>query len=147
MILLNCLEQFHTFSAYYSVTLGWIITVSSCNSDLYIIIKTKHLPLLSLVSWSDFVLVASVVSDSVRPHGLWPARLLCPWDSPGNNTGVGSHVLLQGIFLTKGSNPGLLCLLRWQAGSLPLTPPGKGNPNWQPSSVFLPGVSVRTRNR
>ena len=47
MILLNCLEQFHTFSAYYSVTLEWIITVSSCNSDLYIIIKTKHLPLLS----------------------------------------------------------------------------------------------------
>ena len=47
VILLNCLEQFHTFSVYYSVTLGWIITVSSCNSDLCIIIKTKNLPLLS----------------------------------------------------------------------------------------------------
>ena len=32
-------------------------------------------------------------------------RLLCPWDSPGKNTGVGSHFLLQGIFLTQGSNP------------------------------------------
>ena len=37
-----------------------------------------------------------------------PARLLCPWDSPGKNTGVGSHSLLQGIFLTQGSNTGLL---------------------------------------
>ena len=37
-------------------------------------------------------------------HGLWPARLLCPWDSPGKNTGVGCHFLLQGIFLTQGSN-------------------------------------------
>ena len=32
----------------------------------------------------------------------------CPWDSPGQNTGVGSHSLLQGIFLTHGWNPGLL---------------------------------------
>ena len=32
----------------------------------------------------------------------------CPWNSPGNNTGVGCHPLLQGIFLTQGSNPGLL---------------------------------------
>ena len=37
----------------------------------------------------------SVVSDSLRSHGLWPARLFCPWDSPGKNTGVGFHFLLQ----------------------------------------------------
>ena len=36
----------------------------------------------------------SVVSDSLRPHGLEPARLLCPWGFPGKNTGVGSHFLL-----------------------------------------------------
>ena len=36
-----------------------------------------------------------------------PARLLCPWDSPGKNTGVGCHALLQGIFPTQGSNPDL----------------------------------------
>ena len=35
------------------------------------------------------------------------ARLLCPWDSPGKNTGVGCHALLQGIFPTQGLNPGL----------------------------------------
>ena len=49
----------------------------------------------------------SVMSDSLWPHGLWPARLLCPWDSPGKNTGVGCHALLQGIFPTQGSNLGL----------------------------------------
>ena len=35
------------------------------------------------------------MSDSVRPHGLQPTRLLRPWDSPGKNTGVGCHFLLQ----------------------------------------------------
>ena len=39
----------------------------------------------------------SVASDSVRPHGLWPARLLCSWDFPGRNIGVGCHFLLQGL--------------------------------------------------
>ena len=39
--------------------------------------------------------VASVVSDSVQPHRLQPTRLPCPWDSPGKNTGVGCHFLLQ----------------------------------------------------
>ena len=58
------------------------------------------------------------MSDSLQPHGLKPTRLLCPWDSPGKNTGGGCHFLLQGIFLTQGSNPCLLYLLHWQAGSL-----------------------------
>ena len=49
----------------------------------------------------------SVVSSSLEPHGLQSARLLCPWNSPGRNTGVGSHALLQVIFLTQGSNAGL----------------------------------------
>ena len=40
--------------------------------------------------------------------GLTLARLLYPWNSPGKNNGVGSHSLLQGIFPTEGSNPGLL---------------------------------------
>ena len=52
-------------------------------------------------------LATSVVSDSLRPHGLQPARLLRPWDSPGKNTGVGCHTLLQGGFLTQGLNLGL----------------------------------------
>ena len=44
----------------------------------------------------------------LQPHKLYPARLLCPCDFPGKNTGVGCCFLLQGIFLTQGSNPGLL---------------------------------------
>ena len=44
----------------------------------------------------------------LQPHGLQPTRLLCPWDSPGKNTRVGCHFLLQGIFLTQESNPGLM---------------------------------------
>ena len=50
----------------------------------------------------------SDASNSVRPYGLAPARLLCPWDSPGKKTGVGCHALLQGIFPTQASNPHLL---------------------------------------
>ena len=46
----------------------------------------------------------SVVSDSSRPHGLQPTRLLCPWDFAGKNTRVGCHSLLQGTFSTQGSN-------------------------------------------
>ena len=68
--------------------------------------------------------VYSVVSDSLRPHGLQPAKLHCPWDFPGKNTGVGCHFLLQGILLTQGSKQ-VLSLLRWKVGSSPLVPPGK----------------------
>ena len=50
----------------------------------------------------------SVEPDCLQPHGLQPTRLFCPWDFPGKDTGVGSHFLLQGIFLTQGLNPGLL---------------------------------------
>ena len=50
----------------------------------------------------------SVVSDSLWSHRLQPTRLLCPWNSPGQHAGVGSHSLLQGIFLTQGWNLGLL---------------------------------------
>ena len=70
-------------------------------------------PLTYSVQGSD----ASVMSNSLWPHGLEPTRLLCPWDSPGKKTGVGCHALLQGIFLTQWQNPRLLCLLNWQAGS------------------------------
>ena len=67
--------------------------------------------------------VYSVMSNSLKPHGLQPAGLLYSRDFPGMDTGVGCHVLLQGIFLTQGSNPCLLCLLHWQVGSLQLSPP------------------------
>ena len=62
----------------------------------------------------------SVLSNSLKPHGLQPARLLCPWDSPGKSNGVGCHSLLQGIFLTQESNPGIP---HCRADSLPSEPP------------------------
>ena len=65
-------------------------------------------------------IVCSVVSDSLRPHGLQLTRLLCPWNSPGKNTGVACHFLLQGIFPTQGLNSCLWHLMHWQADSLPL---------------------------
>ena len=58
-------------------------------------------------------------------YPMEPARLLCPWDSLGKNTGVGCPARLQGIFLTQGSNQHLLYLLHRQAGSLSLMSPGK----------------------
>ena len=57
---------------------------------------------------SMLCLVASVVFNFLRPHGLQPTSFLCLWDSLGSSTGVGCHVLLQGIFLTLGSNLSLL---------------------------------------
>ena len=75
------------------------------------------------------VCVCSAMSDSLQPHGLQPARLLCPWDSPGKNPGVGCHALLQGIFLTQRSNSPLLWMwilyhwATWKTHFIPLLLP------------------------
>ena len=69
----------------------------------------------TLTKWKDNLLNGSrklkwshsVVSESLWPHRLQPTRLLHPWDFPGKSTWVGCHFLLQGIFPTQGSNPGL----------------------------------------
>ena len=54
------------------------------------------------------VLVAQSCPTLLRTHGQHPTRCLCLWDSPGKNTGMGCHFLLQGIFLTQGSSLRLL---------------------------------------
>ena len=64
------------------------------------------------------VLSRSVMSNSLRPHGLYS-----PWDSPGQNTGVGCHFVLQGIFPTQGSNPLLLHPLHWHFTTVPPAKP------------------------
>ena len=64
------------------------------------------------------------MSDSVTPQTVARQAPLSMGFS-SKNTGVGCHFLLQGIFLTQGLNPHLLCLLHWQVDSLPLAPPGK----------------------
>ena len=84
--------------------------------------------------------VTSVVSDSVRPHGLQPTGHLCPWDFPVKNTGVGCHSLLQGIFLIQGLNPRLLHLLHWQVDCLQLAPHNSSSnlQTYHPSPSLLP---------
>ena len=53
--------------------------------------------------------VASVMSDSVRPHRWQPTRLCHPWDSPGKNTGVGCHFLLQCMKMKSENEVAQLC--------------------------------------
>ena len=65
------------------------------------------------------------MSDSVRPYKLPPARLLSPCDSPGKKLEWVPISSSRGSSLTQGTNHRLLCLLHWQAGSLPLAPPVK----------------------
>ena len=72
---------------------------------------------------------------TLRHHGLQPTRLLCPWDSPSKNTGVGCNAFYQGISPTQGLSPCFLCLLHWQADSLPAAPSGK--PQDLGSDVFF----------
>ena len=91
---------------------------------IYIFQFFSHLGLyrvLNRVSCTICVLSCSAVSNSLWPHGLWPARLLCPWDFPGKNGAVDCHFLFQGIFLTQGLNPHLL---HWQRDALPLSQQG-----------------------
>ena len=68
--------------------------------------------------------VTSVIFNSLRPNGPKLTRL-CPWDSPGKNTGVSCHAHLQRIFLTQSQTRISYVYLHWQEGSLPLVPPGK----------------------
>ena len=70
-----------------------------------IVVRFSQLLRIRLRSESESHLA---MSDSLRPHGLQPATLFSPWNSPGKNAGVYSQPLLQGISPTQGSNPGLL---------------------------------------
>ena len=63
--------------------------------------------------------MCSVVSDYLRPHGLWTVvhQASLSVEFPGQNTGAGCHFLLQGSFLIQGSNLPLMCQLFWQVDS------------------------------
>ena len=71
---------------------------------------------------SESVKVLVSLIQLFEVHGLGSARLLCPWDSPGKNTGVGCHFLLQGNLPNPENEPGSPAL---KADSLPSEPPGK----------------------
>ena len=93
--------------------------LSTCDFTYVVIGRTSHKLVLALYIQGFplflprptssgvcvWVLSRSVMSDSLWPRGLWPARLLGPWDFPGKNTGAGYHFPFQQIFPTWGSNP------------------------------------------
>ena len=83
-------------------------------------------------SWCCVVLSHSVMSNTLWPHGLYPTRLLCPWDFPGKNTGVDYHFFLQGIIPTQGLNPHFL---HWQVDSLPLSQLGSPSDSWYNADI------------
>ena len=78
--------------------------------------------------------MCSVVSDSLWPHGLYPTRLLCPWDFPGKNTGVGSHFLLPPRSFRDLPDPGIehssLASPVLAGGFFTTAPPGKPGCWW-----------------
>ena len=100
--------------------------------------------------WGSHCVSHSVMSYSLGAHGLSLTRLLGPWNSPGDNTRVGSHSLLQGNFPDPAIKPRSPAL---QADSLPSQPPGKPTLktiwvklNWCVPSVsqqFFPYVYVK----
>ena len=77
------------------------------------------------------------MSDSLWPCGLYPARLLCPWSSPGKTTWVGSCTLLQEIFPSQGSNPGLL-----DCRHIPYCLSHQGNPYTFSTIIFNPFIVI-----
>ena len=75
------------------------------------------------------------------PHGQQSASLLCPWDSPGKNTGAGCHFLLQGIFLTPGIEPMSPVSPALAGGFFTTEPPGKPASNLLVSYYWLKQVT------
>ena len=99
----NHIRKIHYLEAEYGDSMIWW----NKYKNLMTKVASNSLSILILLLFS-VCLVALVVSDSLRPYGPWLARLLCPWDSPGKNIGVGYHFLLHGFFLTQGLNLHLL---------------------------------------
>ena len=110
-----------------SVQLFVIPWAAACQAPMSFTISWSLLKLMSielvmpsnhLILCRPFLLLPSVF-PSIRvfssESALRVTRLLCPWNFPGKNSGVGCPFLLQGVFLTQASNPCLLCLLHWQA--------------------------------
>ena len=91
-----CVDQ--GFSALALLTCGAVLCMVGCSaaSPACTFLDTSG---NTLISWSE--------SHSVASGPLWPHGLYSPWNSPGQNTGVSSLSLLQGIFPTQGSNSGL----------------------------------------
>ena len=91
----------------------WLISLSIMSPRFTHVVANGRAPFFHMAKWYCIVYVSlcvlshSGVLDSLQPHGLYLARVLCTWDFPGKNTEVDCHFLLQWIFQTQGSNLGL----------------------------------------
>ena len=90
------------------MVLSWLDSLWLWNSEVESMTKFRNYTCFVIIR---VMIVYSVMSDSLRPRGLQPSRLLCPWDFPGKSTALGCHFLLQGILLTWDLNPCLLCFV------------------------------------
>ena len=99
-------------------------------------------PILAFAELAVLCLVAQLCLTLCNPIGCSPPGSSVLGDSPGKNTGVSCHALLQEIFPTQESNPRLLHLLHWQAGSLPLVPSEKPQMKLFPSPGDLPDPGI-----
>ena len=96
------LSDFHITSLYTVYECVYFKTAIKANfSVTTLTCKKEYIELIVIIS--QYICKWHLLGS----HGLYPGSLLCPRDSPGKNTGVGCHALLQGIFPTQGSNPGL----------------------------------------
>ena len=105
------------------------------------------------LSWFFFFSFSNLGSF-LRPFGLQPAKLLCPWDSPGKNTGMGCHFLLQGIFLNQGQTQ-VSCIANsrsvmsdcfatpWTIQSMDFSRPEYWNGQLFPSPGDLPNPGIK----
>ena len=108
----------------YEISQNWLISFPvHIGVSTTALIPQKHLVMC----------VCSVVQSC--PTLCNPTRLFCPCDSPGMNTGVGCHALLQGIFLTQGLNSHLLYLLHCQVAVVVKNLPAKARDLRDVSSV------------
>ena len=104
-------------------TRGWQLREKKTVSPINGAGKTGQLHIRDEIRIFSYTLcVSHSAVSSLWPHGWQPSRLLCPWNSPGKNTGVDCHSLLQSIFPTQVSNWVFPAL---QVDSLPPEPPGK----------------------
>ena len=114
------------FLNYYCLFINWKVE--------YCYLKNSKFPsiLLEKVKWSE---VAQSCPTLCNPMDYSPpgSSVLEEWNFPGKNIGVGFHFLLQGLFLTQGSNPGLL---HCRQTLLPFEPPGK----WYFQASYLPNA-------
>ena len=77
------------------IDFSFVVTMKFLCSSVCIYVYIYGFPGGTSGKESIYIYVTSVMSNSVQPHRWLPTRLRCPWDSPGKNTGVGCHFLLQ----------------------------------------------------